>query len=241
MILKFITVLASMLPMAAMAENIAVEKMNYSVGAWSTKADYSDHDSMSNMIYGSLVLPVSSHVGARFSLTLDERKPTDGYLDSQQAGFASTVFARDHNLGSAGLYYKKSIKEVDSNVQDYEVKTDTYKAWLAYYLNDFTLGLTTRFYETETTRLNDSIDDYESTDLTAVWYVNDEWSSNVAIGQSDSRDVYRFTASYQPEFFSRKTRFILAYDDYQEYEVISLGINYSFNVSASLKDRARRY
>ena len=103
------------------------------------------------------------------------------------------------------------------------------------------MDLTTRVFEKETTRLNDSIDDYESSDLTAIWYVNDEWSSNASIGQVDSEDTYGFSAAYQPELFSRKVRFSVYYDKYENAEAIGLGVNYSFNVSASIKDRARRY
>jgi hypothetical protein len=186
-------------------------------------------------------LPISSVFGAYLGTAYAQRHArTVDKQDSSDYQFAGGLFARHAAIGSVKLAYLHEKYRFDVPEQyknqapsDYIYNQISLKSEL--YFQYLTIAL-------ERSHINASGDNHYNTAMAGLrGYPTRNLSLELSADSMDTRDTYRATLEFQPEFLGYSNSFFAAFAHSPDGDGWSLGFSHFFGQKADLIQRDRQY
>lgn len=199
-------------------------------------AGYSDSDIARNVsASGNYNFELADFVAAGVAAELEHSYGEGAVVDSDRATVGVDLFARKFELGKLGLGYSRSYSRFDVPVNDDSIDQDMYSVSGEYYIGAFTLGMSRQSYRSE------EADDFDAWFFSAAGYLSENTRVTASGAGMDAADLYGVNVEHQSGWFDNKASVTLGYSRSPDNDAISLGINYFFGNTVSLKVRDREF
>jgi len=220
------------LPMIVSAEKSeGIESSNY-------KTSFSINDSDNGSILslrGKARFPVANYTGISLNAGLSEFDGDNNFIDTSIKSIGLGAFIRKYDLGIIEAAYSYSEVKADIPSGSLESDADTYSLSGTYYLEKFDLSLN------RGTINNDSGNDFNFSNFSAAYYVNDNLLVSALVGAMDTDESYSLSATYQPKVFNNAISISASYQSTNTNDSYGITISYYFDTKVNLINRIRRY
>ncbi len=215
-------------PIILLANDQAIETLNYSVSSNYSTSKYGDNKSLG----ANISIPISKYIGLGLDTSLSKYNSKNYNYKDNSKSIGLNLLLRDNEIGKIQLSYDYSKTSDNDNDKSTSNRININGT---YYYNDFDFSLNrSRYKEKYDFGTFTGFNTYGS----IAYYINNNLKISTGKSSHENYEV-NMQVSYQPKIFKNS---ILLYSGYnKEYKSYNFGLSYSFDTKVDLKSRIRKY